>query len=310
MWGSWDVILEDITCIVSVLSILYNVSLTKYTLRQDCQHAQNKVLPSGGPHQHGARPTDESPAHTVLTQLHYPTRSKRQLPILYAPSTVYALDSGFLSSPELITTYPSICCHSWFPLSSFDFLLSHCVFDCEHYVHSPPVYDLSFLRPRRQYFTLSTHSSPQRRIKAASTIRSPLSPFHPSLPFSSRGNEPHPRNYHLFEWVSFERYPINLGNRMRDGSEDGVRTSANVALEVNPDPHDTSQHPPLGKIETVVCSKTSIVPPTCLNHITSKTSPPDFRDLVITTHDHDLDGLATTLPATARRVTSKLLTRN
>lgn len=88
---------------------------------------------------------------------------------------------------------------------------------------------------------------------------------------------------------------------------DGVLwTSADVAPEVNLDFYDLSKHLLLEKIETVVCSKTSIVPPTYLNHLTSKISSPNFRDLVITTHDHDFHGLASTLPATAGRVTHNL----
>ena len=86
-------------------------------------------------------------------------------------------------------------------------------------------------------------------------------------------------------------------------------TPADVTLEVNIDLYDLSKHLSLEKIETVVCSKTSIVPPTYLGHLTSKISSPNFRDLVITTHDHDFHGLTSTLPATAGSVTHNLLTR-
>ena len=73
--------------------------------------------------------------------------------------------------------------------------------------------------------------------------------------------------------------------------------------------YDLSGHLLLEKIETVVCSNTSILPPTFLNHLTAKISSSNFRDLIVTTHDHDFHALASTLPATAGRVTHNLLTR-
>lgn len=78
---------------------------------------------------------------------------------------------------------------------------------------------------------------------------------------------------------------------------------------MNPDLYDLSNHLLLERLETVICSKTSVVPPTYLNHLTSKISSPNFRGLIVTTHDHDFYDLASTLSATAERVTHNLRTR-
>ena len=96
---------------------------------------------------------------------------------------------------------------------------------------------------------------------------------------------------------------------MSEHADDVISTSTDVAPEVDLDLYDLSKHLSLEKIETVICSKTSIVPPTYLSHLTSKLSSPNFRDLVITTHDHDFHGLASSLPATAGSITHNLLTR-
>lgn len=96
---------------------------------------------------------------------------------------------------------------------------------------------------------------------------------------------------------------------MRDSGEQGIWPIANVALEVAPDFAlcDLSNHLLLEKIETVVCSKTSIVPPIYLHHLTSRISSPNFRDLIITTHDHDFYDLAQILSETAEKVTHNIL---
>jgi len=83
------------------------------------------------------------------------------------------------------------------------------------------------------------------------------------------------------------------------------RFDADVDLEL----YNLSKHPMLEKIETAVCSKTSIVPPTHLDHLASKISSPNFRDLIITTHDHDFHDLFLILSATAEKVTDSLLAR-
>lgn len=81
-----------------------------------------------------------------------------------------------------------------------------------------------------------------------------------------------------------------------------------VVVEANLGFYNLSDHLLLEKIETVICSQTSVVPPTYLNRLTSRISSPNFRDLIITTHDHDFHDLALTLPATAERVIHNLLT--
>lgn len=98
---------------------------------------------------------------------------------------------------------------------------------------------------------------------------------------------------------------------MRNGGEQGVWPSANSALEVTLDfdLYDLSSHLLLEKIETVVCSKTSIVPPTYLYYLTSRISSPNFRDLIITTHDHDFHNLASILSTAAEKVAHNLLMR-
>jgi len=95
-----------------------------------------------------------------------------------------------------------------------------------------------------------------------------------------------------------------------NGGEQVVWTPANVALEVDPDLdlYDLYEHPLLEKIETVICSRSSIVPPTYLHHLTSRISSSNFRDLIISTHDHDFHDLASILSATAEKVAHNLLT--
>jgi hypothetical protein len=77
-----------------------------------------------------------------------------------------------------------------------------------------------------------------------------------------------------------------------------------LEADVDLDFYDLSSHLLLERIETVACSKTSAVPPTYLEHLTSKISSPNFRDLFVTTHDHDFDDLRPILSTTAERVTS------
>jgi len=71
--------------------------------------------------------------------------------------------------------------------------------------------------------------------------------------------------------------------------------------------YDLCKHSLLEKIETDVCSRTSIVPPTYLHHLTSRISSLNFRDLIISTHDHDFHDLASMLSATAEEVAHNLL---
>lgn len=80
-----------------------------------------------------------------------------------------------------------------------------------------------------------------------------------------------------------------------------------VALDL--DIYDLSNHLLLEKIETTICSKTSAVPPTYLHHLTSRISSSNFRDLIITTHDHDFHDLASILSTTAEKVAHNLLTQ-
>ena len=82
-----------------------------------------------------------------------------------------------------------------------------------------------------------------------------------------------------------------------------------LEADVDLDFYDLSKHLLLETIETVACSKTSAVPPTYLEHLTSKISSPNFRDLFVTTHDHDFGDLRSILSTTAERVTSNLLAR-
>ena len=79
-------------------------------------------------------------------------------------------------------------------------------------------------------------------------------------------------------------------------------------MDLDPDCYDLSKHLSLEKIETVICSKTSIVPPTYLHHLTSRISSSKFRDLIIATHDHDFHDLASILSTTAEQAAHNLLT--
>lgn len=70
-----------------------------------------------------------------------------------------------------------------------------------------------------------------------------------------------------------------------------------------------NEHFMLEKIETVICSRASVVPPIYLDHLASKISSPNFRDLIITTHDHDFHDLFSILSSTAGKVADSLFTR-
>jgi len=108
-----------------------------------------------------------------------------------------------------------------------------------------------------------------------------------------------------------EHCSINLGDQVCNCGEQGVWPPAKIALEViiDLDLYDLSSHHLLEKIETVVCSEISIVPPTYLHHLTSRISSFNFRDLIITTHDHNSSDLASISATTAEKVAHNLLTR-
>lgn len=86
-------------------------------------------------------------------------------------------------------------------------------------------------------------------------------------------------------------------------------TDAASEAEVDTELYDLSSHLLLEKIETVVCSRTSPVPPVHLIPLASKISSPKFRDFIITTHDHDFHDLFLVLSMIAEKVISNLSKR-
>jgi len=66
-----------------------------------------------------------------------------------------------------------------------------------------------------------------------------------------------------------------------------------------------SKHLSLERIDADICSKTSIIPPTYLDHLTSKIYSLKFCDVVVITHDYY--DIVPTLPVTAETVTRNLL---
>lgn len=87
------------------------------------------------------------------------------------------------------------------------------------------------------------------------------------------------------------------------------RVDSALDEDIDPELYNLSKHPMLEKIETIICSKTSVVPPTHLDHLTSNISSPNFRDLTITTHGHDFHDLFQILSTTVEKVTGNLFAR-
>jgi len=87
-----------------------------------------------------------------------------------------------------------------------------------------------------------------------------------------------------------------------DCGEQGIWPPADIALELGLglDLDNLSSH--AGKVETGTCSKTCVIPPTYLDHLTSKISWLNFCDFVIATHDRGVRDLTSVLPRQPRKL--------
>jgi len=73
---------------------------------------------------------------------------------------------------------------------------------------------------------------------------------------------------------------VTPGDQVCDSGEQGIRAPADIALELDLDldSYGFSKHFLLKTVETDICSKTSIVPPTYLDRLTSKIPSRFYHD--------------------------------